>query len=371
MKNFFKGLIRETIYLVSALIVFALFLIISIFTIFAKKEFTFLEYLNLFIHFIFIYIIFQLFIYLFKKINKKEEINKKNKSKDKDNKEYKKEINKIYLLILSFLILVTYICSSYINIINPIKYVADIFINTLLFKTFPYIQYLILIAILAFILLIIKLVYLIKNKIKKRVNNKKVKTDKKENKEEKEKVSKEKKIEIKKTNKKNKIDILKSKKYVLLVIFLIILSIGMIFKIYRLNTIYIINLDNNNLILSEIVEAYSDISSVRILDLSKIDKDKQKDIIYKKLIFNESETYIVIPNDYLLDMKISKENKKQANKKLIYISNKTEDRNIEYKVLINKIRELAIIYEQYSNFTEIKEIIDKDLIKNMVEIKTK
>lgn len=338
MNKILKGLIRETIFFIITIILFVIFLIISRITFLAKFEFSLFEYSILILNFSLIYIIFQIFIYfLNKEINIEE-----------------RERNKIYLIILGFLSLSTYIFCPYFNILNPIKYIADIFIYTIIFNVFQYIKYLILILILISILLLIKLINKIIDLRKSKVQDKKIKRKTKKMLEE---------------EKENKIKKIKNLQFYLILIFLIILSIGLVLKIYKLNTIYIINLDNNNLIATEIKDAYKDINFTRILDLSKIEKAEQKNKMVEKLIYEESESLIIIPNGYLNNLKECRENKGKVNLRIIYITKKDKNRNIEYKVLLDRMRQLGITYEQFCNFTETKELINREILKNRIKVK--
>lgn len=347
MKQFIKNLIKEIIYLLIILIIFIVLLMLF-FNILNNSNFSIGKYLIIVTHFIAIYIIFKLFFYF---VNKEIKIDRKVKIK-------------IYLLISGILILFAYFCSINFNILNPVRYIVEIFIESILFGVFPYLSYLTFIEILVLIYLLINIrntILINKTNIEKNKENKRSKEVKEE------------KVNIK-TRKEINNSICK---YILLILVSLLIFIGIGFKIYRLNTIYIVNLDDNNVFLSEIIDAYNEKYDIRILDLSNIEKDKKEEILIRSLINNESETFIIIPEGFKLSMerastKIDKYNK--YNKEIIFLTNKSKDSNLEYLLLLNKIRENAIVYEKYGDFTRTKEvinIINNINLENEKEIKIK
>ena len=349
MKDFKRNLIKELICFVITLIIFIILLFVSSLTILNSLNLEFLNYLILVAHFIGIYILILLFTYL---INRDLKFEMKTKIA-------------IHTLILGILILSLFVFSSCINIINPVKHISDIFIETILFNVFPYYSYILLISILIIIYLIFKIIILIKN-------NKKDKKDK-DNKKKKEKEDKDKKKVSKETKKDKTIEDKKKEykflKYIILIVFFIVFGVGMSFKIIRLNSVYLINMDEDNTILTEIESSYKDIKHVRKLDLSKIDSDKKEKSLIKSIIYNESQVYIVIPEGYKKGLEISRMKNTSNTKKIIFISLKNEDRNIEYQVLLNRIRENAIVYEIYGDFTETKDILNKFNTEYEINIK--
>lgn len=346
MKEFFKKAIKESICFLVTLIIFVLLILLLSNTILKGFDFNLIKYLILIAHFTVIYVITALFIYL---LNKEIKLDKK-------------ERNRIYILVIGLLIFSFYVFGNIINIINPIKHISDVFLETIVFKTIPYMSYVYLIVILALIYLVFKVKNLvIKYLDKKKDNNKKKDKDKKDKKTKKEN-KEEKKI---KSCGKN----CKCFKYLILIIVFLIFALGIAFKIMRLNSVYIVNMDEDQTILNEIKDGFKGMVYTRKADLSKYDSNTKNRKMIKTLLYNESQVYIVIPEGYKKGLELSRKNNSSSKEKIIFISLKNEDRNIEYQVLLNKIRENAIVYEIYGDFTETKDILNKFNTEYEINIK--
>ncbi len=341
MKEFFKKAIKESICFLVTLIIFVLLILLLSNTVIKGFDFNLIKYLILIAHFTVIYVITALFIYL---LNREIKLDKK-------------ERNRIYILVVGLLIFSFYVFGNIINIINPIKHISDVFLETIVFKTIPYMSYVYLIVILALIYLVFKVKNLvIKYLDKKKDNNKKKdKKTKKENKEEK---------KIKSCGKN-----CKCFKYLILIIVFLIFALGIAFKIMRLNSVYIVNMDEDQTILNEIKDGFKGMVYTRKADLSKYDSNTKNRKMIKTLLYNESQVYIVIPEGYKKGLELSRKNNSSSKEKIIFISLKNEDRNIEYQVLLNKIRENAIVYEIYGDFTETKDILNKFNTEYEINIK--
>lgn len=341
MKEFFKKAIKESICFLVTLIIFVLLILLLSNTVIKGFDFNLIKYLILIAHFTVIYVITALFIYL---LNREIKLDKK-------------ERNRIYILVVGLLIFSFYVFGNIINIINPIKHISDVFLETIVFKTIPYMSYVYLIVILALIYLVFKVKNLvIKYLDKKKDNNKKKdKKTKKENKEEK---------KIKSCGKN-----CKCFKYLILIIVFLIFALGIAFKIMRLNSVYIVNMDEDQTILNEIKDGFKGMVYTRKADLSKYDSNTKNRKMIKTLLYNESQVYIVIPEGYKKGLELSRKNNSSSKEKIIFISLKNEDRNIEYQVLLNRIRENAIVYEIYGDFTETKDILNKFNTEYEINIK--
>lgn len=340
MKEFFKKAIKESICFLVTLIIFVLLILLLSNTVLKGFDFNLIKYLILIAHFTVIYVITALFIYL---LNREIKLDKK-------------ERNRIYILVVGLLIFSFYVFGNIINIINPIKHISDVFLETIVFKTIPYMSYVYLIVILALIYLVFKVKNLvIKYLDKKKDKDKKDKKTKKENKEEK---------KIKSCGKN-----CKCFKYLILIIVFLIFALGIAFKIMRLNSVYIVNMDEDQTILNEIKDGFKGMVYTRKADLSKYDSNTKNRKMIKTLLYNESQVYIVIPEGYKKGLELSRKNNSSSKEKIIFISLKNEDRNIEYQVLLNKIRENAIVYEIYGDFTETKDILNKFNTEYEINIK--
>lgn len=340
MKEFFKKAIKESICFLVTLIIFVLLILLLSNTVLKGFDFNLIKYLILIAHFTVIYVVTALFIYL---LNREIKLDKK-------------ERNRIYILVVGLLIFSFYVFGNIINIINPIKHISDVFLETIVFKTIPYMSYVYLIVILALIYLVFKvknliIKYLDKNKEK----DKKDKKTKKENK-------KEKKIKLCGKN-------YKCFKYLILIIIFLIFALGIVFKVMRLNSVYIVNMDEDQTILNEIKDGFKGMAYTRKTDLSKYDSNTKNKKMVKTLLYNESQVYIVIPEGYKKGLELSRKNNSSSKEKIIFISLKNEDRNIEYQVLLNRIRENAIVYEIYGDFTETKDILNKFNTEYEINIK--
>lgn len=340
MKEFFKKAIKESICFLVTLIIFVLLILLLSNTVLKGFDFNLIKYLILIAHFTVIYVITALFIYL---LNREIKLDKK-------------ERNRIYILVVGLLIFSFYVFGNIINIINPIKHISDVFLETIVFKTIPYMSYVYFIAILALIYLVFKVKNLvIKYLDKKKDKDKKDKKTKKENKEEK---------KIKSCGKN-----CKCFKYLILIIVFLIFALGIAFKIMRLNSVYIVNMDEDQTILNEIKDGFKGMVYTRKADLSKYDSNTKNRKMIKTLLYNESQVYIVIPEGYKKGLELSRKNNSSSKEKIIFISLKNEDRNIEYQVLLNRIRENAIVYEIYGDFTETKDILNKFNTEYEINIK--
>lgn len=350
MKEFFKKAIKESICFLVTLIIFVLLILLLSNTVLKGFDFNLIKYLILIAHFTVIYVITALFIYL---LNREIKLDKK-------------ERNRIYILVTGLLIFSFYVFGNIINIINPIKHISDVFLETIVFKTIPYMSYVYLIVILALIYLVFKIKSLVIKCLDKKKDNKK---DKKK--------SKNKDKKDKKTKKENKLDKkikscgknCKCFKYLILIIVFLIFALGIAFKIMRLNSVYIVNMDEDQTILNEIKDGFKGMVYTRKADLSKYDSNTKNRKMIKTLLYNESQVYIVIPEGYKKGLELSRKNNSSSKEKIIFISLKKEDRNIEYQVLLNRIRENAIVYEIYGDFTETKDILNKFNTEYEINIK--
>ena len=346
MKEFFKKAIKESIYFLVTLIIFVLLILLLSNTILKGFDFNLIKYLILIAHFTVMYVVTALFIYL---LNREIKLDKK-------------ERNRIYILVIGLLIFSFYVFGNIINIINPIKHILDVFLETIVFKTIPYMSYIYLIVILALIYLVFKVKNLvIKYLDKKQDNNKNKEKDKKDKKTKKDN-KEEKKIKVCGKN-------CKCFKYLILIIVFLIFALGIVFKIMRLNSVYIVNIDEDQTILNEIKDGFKGMVYTRKADLSKYDSNTKNRKMIKTLLYNESQVYIVIPEGYKKGLELSRTNNSSSKEKIIFISLKNEDRNIEYQVLLNRIRENAIVYEIYGDFTETKDILNKFNTEYEINIK--
>ena len=346
MKEFLKKAIKESICFLVTLIIFVLLILLLSNTILKGFDFNLIKYLILIAHFTVMYVVTALFICL---LNREIKLDKK-------------ERNRIYILVVGLLIFSFYVFGNIINIINPIKHISDVFLETIVFKTIPYMSYVYLIVILALIYLIFKMKNLvIKYLDKKKDNNKKKDKDKKDKKTKKDN-KEEKKIKVCGKN-------CKCFKYLILIIVFLIFALGIVFKIMRLNSVYIVNMDEDQTILNEIKDGFKGMVYTRKADLSKYDSNTKNRKMIKTLLYNESQVYIVIPEGYKKGLELSRKNNSSSKEKIIFISLKNEDRNIEYQVLLNRIRENAIVYEIYGDFTETKDILNKFNTEYEINIK--